>query len=157
MAAKKAGTTNARKKGKARKTTARSTIGPRTTAKAQRKSSAPKKKIDPTPLGQIRAICLALSDVTEVLSWGAPTFRVKKKIFAMYASPDGNHSGGRPGIWIYADPLEQDFVIRSRPNRYFKPPYVGPSGWIGAWLDKNPPWREIAELLRDSHERRAKK
>ena len=50
--------------------------------------------------------------------------------------------------------IEQDLVIRARPDRYFKPPYVGPSGWIGAWLDKNPPWGEIEELLRATHWRR---
>ena len=30
-----------------------------------------------------------------------------------------------------------------------RPPYVGPSGWIGVWLDRRPSWKDVAELLRD--------
>jgi len=75
----------------------------------------------------------------------------------MYASPSSSHSGGRPAVWIYSVGLEQDLVIRSRPDKYFKPAYVGAYGWIGAWLDANPPWDEIEELLRDAWRRRAPK
>jgi hypothetical protein len=42
-------------------------------------------------------------------------------------------------------------------DKYFKPAYVGAYGWIGAWLDQNPPWGEIEELLRDAWRRRAPK
>jgi predicted DNA-binding protein (MmcQ/YjbR family) len=35
--------------------------------------------------------------------------------------------------------------------RFFKPPYVGPSGWIGIWLDGKVDWAEVADLLRDSY------
>ncbi len=63
----------------------------------------------------------------------------------MYASPSSHHSGGRPAVWIYSISVEQDLVIRSRPDKYFKPAYVGAYGWIGAWLDQNPPWAEIEE------------
>jgi len=75
----------------------------------------------------------------------------------MYASPSSHHSGGRPAVWIYSISVEQDLVIRSRPDKYFKPAYVGAYGWIGAWLDQNPPWDEIEELLRDAWRRRAPK
>jgi hypothetical protein len=109
-----------------------------------------------TPLDELRAVCLALPQTTEVEAWGAPTFRVGK-LFAMYASPSSHHSGGRPAVWIYSVSMEQDLVIRSRPEKYFKPAYVGAYGWIGAWLDQNPLWDEIAELLRDAWRRRAPK
>ena len=108
------------------------------------------------PLGRLREFCLSLPQSTEVEAWGAATFRVGK-IFAMYASPTSHHSGGRPAVWIYSIGVEQDLVIRSRPDKYFKPAYVGPYGWIGAWLDQNPPWDEIEELLRDAWRRRAPK
>jgi hypothetical protein len=109
------------------------------------------------PVERLRQICLALPETAEVEAWGEPTFRVKGKIFAMHAS-DGNHHGaGRPAVWILSVGVEQDFVVRARPDRYFKPPYVGPSGWIGAWLDRNPPWNEIEELIRDGWRRRAPK
>jgi predicted DNA-binding protein (MmcQ/YjbR family) len=31
------------------------------------------------------------------------------------------------------------------------PPYVGPSGWVGVWLDGKVDWAELADLLRDSY------
>jgi len=98
-----------------------------------------------------------LPETAEVEAWGEPTFRVKGKIFAMHATSGTHHSPERPAVWILSVSVEQDFVVRARPDRYFKPPYVGPSGWIGAWLDQNPPWNEIEELLRDGWRRRAPK
>ncbi|MGH7618530.1 MAG: MmcQ/YjbR family DNA-binding protein, partial [Gemmatimonadaceae bacterium] len=92
----------------------------------------------------------------EIEAWGTPTFRVGNKIFAMYSSGT-HHSAGRIGLWLMCVPVEQDFVIRARPDKYFKPPYVGPNGWIGAWLDRNPLWPEIRELIRDAYKRRAPK
>lgn len=123
------------------------------------KKKTPKKAAARTkdPGERVRAFCLSLPETTEVESWGVPTFRVNGKIFAMYASATTHHSSGRPAVWILSISIEQDLVLRARPDRYFKPPYVGPSGWIGAWLDKNPPWAEIEELLNEGWKRRAPK
>ncbi len=102
------------------------------------------------PLPRLRELCLALPSAHEVEAWGAPTFRVKK-IFAMYsAAADVQHSGGRPGVWLKAAPGNQQLMVRDRPDRFFVPPYVGPSGWIGVRLDKRPSWTEVAELVEES-------
>ena len=122
----------------------------------KRRSPSKHRSTASSPLDRLRSFCLSLPQSTEVESWGAPTFRVGK-LFAMYASPSSHHSGGRPAVWIYSIGVEQDLVIHSRPDKYFKPAYVGPYGWIGAWLDQNPPWAEIEELLRDAWRRRAPK
>ena len=103
----------------------------------------------PDPLIRLRAICLARPDTTERLSHGEPTFFVRTKVFAMHASAGNHHGSGRPAVWIKAMPLNQELVIRDDPTRYFKPPYVGPSGWIGVWLDKRPPWSVIEGLIDD--------
>jgi len=126
-------------------------------AKRVKKASATPKAKLASPLARLRTICLALPEATEVEAWGEPTFRVNGKLFAMHASPSNHHGGGRQSVWIYATQVEQDLVLRARPDRYFKPPYVGPSGWIGAWLDGSPPWREITELLRGGYRQRAPK
>ncbi|HWH50750.1 MAG TPA: MmcQ/YjbR family DNA-binding protein [Gemmatimonadaceae bacterium] len=126
-------------------------------AKRVKKASASPKAKLASPLARLRTICLALPEATEVEAWGEPTFRVNGKLFAMHASPSNHHGGGRQSVWIYATHVEQDLVLRARPDRYFKPPYVGPSGWIGAWLDGSPPWREITELLRGGYRQRAPK
>jgi hypothetical protein len=103
------------------------------------------------PLPRLRVICLALPGAHEVEAWGAPTFRVKNKLFAMYsAAADVQHSGGRPGVWLKAAPGNQQLMVRDRPDRFFVPPYVGPSGWIGVRLDKRPSWNEVTELVEES-------
>jgi predicted DNA-binding protein (MmcQ/YjbR family) len=109
------------------------------------------------PLQQLRAICLALPDTTEVESWGAPTFRVKGKIFAMYARPESHTGAGRHGLWLMASPGNQGPMVKDRPDRFFVPPYVGPSGWIGVYLDKRPSWKEVKLLVAEAHALRSAK
>jgi hypothetical protein len=121
-------------------------------ARAKKKASSARDS-----LTRLREICLALPEAHEVEAWGEPTFRVRNKLFAMHASSGTHHGAGRPGVWIASTHVSQDMVLRARPDRYFSPPYVGPSGWIGAWLDKNPLWNEITELLRDAYRLKAPK
>lgn len=101
------------------------------------------------PLTRLRRICLALPEAHEVEAWGEPTFRVRNKIFAMHASV-GHHTQGRPAVWLKAGPGNQEFLVRAAPDRFFVPPYVGPSGWVGVWLDGDVDWEELAGLARDS-------
>ena len=50
------------------------------------------------------------------------------------------------------------FMVRAAPDRFFVPPYVGPSGWIGVYLDSpRTDWDELAELLRDAWRLSARK
>lgn len=109
------------------------------------------------PLSRLRAICLALPEAHEVEAWGEPTFRVKNKIFAMHASASTHHGAGREAVWINSTHVTQDLLLRAKPQYYFRPPYVGPSGWVGAWVDRKPDWDEIADLLRDGYLKRAPK
>ena len=104
----------------------------------------------PRPLTRLRKLALALPEAHEVEAWGAPTFRVRDKLFAMYAA-DGNHHGaGRAAVWVKAAAGNQDLMVRAAPERFFVPPYVGKSGWVGVFLDGAPDWPEVAELLRDA-------
>ena len=103
------------------------------------------------PLEQLRAVCLALPEAHEVEAWGSPTFRLRNKLFAMYASADDHHGGGRPGVWVKSTHVNQDLLLHQDPERFFSPPYVGPSGWIGIYLDKRPSWRVVAEIIRDGY------
>lgn len=106
----------------------------------------------PRPLTRLRKLCLALPEAHEVEAWGEPTFRVKNKLFAMHASAGTHHGAGRPAVWIKALPVNQELVLRAKPARYFSPPYVGKSGWIGAWLDGPVDWEEVGSLLEDAWE-----
>ena len=106
-----------------------------------------------SPLARLRKLCLALPEAHEVEAWGEPTFRVKNKIFAMYAASATHHGDGREGVWIKALAVNQELLLRAAPERFYKPPYVGPSGWVGVFLDgRDAPvdWKEIQELLDDA-------
>jgi hypothetical protein len=105
----------------------------------------------PSPLTRLRKLCLALPEAHEVEAWGEPTFRVRNKLFAMYAAPNNHHGAGRPAVWCKAAPGNQSLMVRAAPGRFFVPPYVGPSGWVGVWLDRDPDWSEVDDLLRDSY------
>lgn len=87
-------------------------------------------------LERIRRICLSLPETSEKLAWGEPTFRVKGKLFAMYASASNHHGGGRDALWCHAPDGVQQGLVEAAPDRFFVPAYVGPKGWIGMWLDR---------------------
>jgi hypothetical protein len=108
-------------------------------------------------LTRLRKLCLALPEAHEVEAWGEPTFRVRNKLFAMHANANNHHGGGRAAVWIKASPDNQDLMVRTAPDRFFVPPYVGVSGWVGVWLDRRVDWDELADLLRDAYRMTAPK
>ena len=105
----------------------------------------------PPDLTRLRKLCLALPEAHEVEAWGAPTFRVRNKQFAMYAAAHNHHGDGRPAVWCKAAPGNQALMIEAAPQRFFVPAYVGPSGWVGVWLDRRVDWKELAGLLEDGY------
>lgn len=105
----------------------------------------------PRPSTRLRKLCLKLPEAHEVEAWGEATFRVRNKIFAMHASSHNHHGAGREAVWLKAAPGEQARMIRAAPDCFFAPPYVGPSGWIGIWLDADVDWEDIADFVRDSY------
>jgi predicted DNA-binding protein (MmcQ/YjbR family) len=106
----------------------------------------------PRPLTKLRKLCLALPEAHEVEAWGAPTFRVKNKLFAMFAAASDHHGAGRNGVWLKAAPGNQQLMVRDAPDKFFVPPYVGPSGWVGVYLDGDTDWDEARELISDSYQ-----
>jgi uncharacterized protein YdhG (YjbR/CyaY superfamily) len=85
-------------------------------------------------LERVRRLCAALPSVTEKLSHGAPAFFVEedKGVFAMFA--DNHHEDGHLAVWLPVPEGLQSALIEEEPATYFKPPYVGSSGWIGIEL-----------------------
>jgi predicted DNA-binding protein (MmcQ/YjbR family) len=104
-----------------------------------------------SPLPRLRRICLALPEAHEVIAWGTPTFRVRNKLFAMYAHADDHHGAGRNAIWCKSTHITQDLLLRAQPERYFSPPYVGKGGWVGVVLDGSVDWEGVADLLSDAY------
>jgi hypothetical protein len=98
----------------------------------------------------VRTICLALPEVTERLSHGAPTWFVGGKTFVTLWA-HGHHADEFPHLWCAGLPGTQQELAASDPGRFFRPPYVGGRGWIGVRLDGDPDWAEIAELCQDAY------
>jgi hypothetical protein len=100
---------------------------------------------------RLRAICLALPEVTERASHGAPTWFVRNKSSFVQLWADGHHDNQFPHLWCAAPPGAQQELTESDPGRFFRPPYVGHRGWVGARLDGEVDWTEIAELCQDAY------
>ena len=100
-------------------------------------------------LAKLRKLCLAFAGASEAINHGRPCFVVDKKSFVMFL--DNHHRDERVAIWCKAPPGAQTMIVEGDPERYFVPPYVGPSGWIGARLDRGPDWGAIAALVAESY------
>jgi hypothetical protein len=104
-----------------------------------------------TPLDRIRSACLALPEVTERLSHGAPTWFVRGKTTFATFWEHGHHEHQFPHLWLAAGPGIQAELIATDPQRYFRPPYVGHRGWIGMRTDRRVDWTEVTEMCEDAY------
>ena len=95
---------------------------------------------------RVREICLALPEATEKAFGGhtSPAFRVRDKLFVMI-------SEDRTSMTFKAAAGVQEALVGDDPERFYVPPYVGAKGWVGARLDLDHDWDELAELLRESY------
>ena len=104
-------------------------------------------------LERVRALCLGLPEVEERLSHGEPTWFVRgKKSFVMFCD---HHHGLRLGFWCAAAEGVQELRIAGDPDVFYRPPYVGPRGWLGVNLDAetmlDDAWDEVAGIIRDAY------
>lgn len=112
-------------------------------------SSHPQVVIDESIMQRLRQICLPLPEAVESEAFGSPTFKIRNKNFAM----TGKDEHGRPHVWCKSTFEVQQALVNSEPDRYYVPPYVGPKGWVAAWLDDvaDPDWDEIDEIITESY------
>ena len=87
----------------------------------------------------VRAFALSLPEAEERETWETATFRVRNKIFLMFSEKERH-------AWIKSVHDEQRALIAMDPDAWFAPPYVGPSGWVGAVLSKAD-GAEVRELI----------
>jgi hypothetical protein len=96
-----------------------------------------------------REFALSLPDAVEIETWGHPTFRVRKKIFATMAN-DGSSAGAK------TTKLEQMALVSSEPETFSLPAYVGRYGWVDIKLDRVDP-DHVRELVEDAWRQTAPK
>jgi hypothetical protein len=102
-------------------------------------------------IDRMRTICLALPEVTERLSHGAPTWFVRDKKVFVQLWDHGHHGDEFPHLWCAAPPGAQEALVEAEPDRFFRPPYVGGRGWIGVRLDVDLDWDEVAGICEDAY------
>ena len=103
---------------------------------------------DEATLARLREICLAFPGAVEAGGVGNPSWKVRRKVFAMRHSL---HDVQRWSAWFKAPPGAQEVLVGSAPERFFVPPYVGHHGWVGAYLDVAQDWDELADLIEESY------
>ena len=98
------------------------------------KSSPAVKKDDGTQLKRVRRICKSIPGTIEKISHGEPTFFTPKRVFAIFSN--NHHGDGHIAVLVPAAPGVQSALIEEAPEIYYRPPYFGPSGWVGVELSK---------------------
>ena len=89
---------------------------------------------------------LAFPEAVEVEAWGRPTFRAGKKIFAVFSGIEE-----RPWGMIFKPDGDQRASL-VQDERFYSPPYFGPSGWLTLDLEAAPvDWDEVRELADASY------
>ena len=85
-------------------------------------------------IARVRRICIALPETTEKISHGEPTFFVRKRVYCMFSN--NHHNDGHIAAVVPTPPGLQATLLKTSPEKYYYPPYVGGSGWIGIELDR---------------------
>ncbi|MFL0414706.1 MmcQ/YjbR family DNA-binding protein [uncultured Sphingomonas sp.] len=104
-------------------------------------------------LARIREIALELPETVERLSHGQPGFLIENGKFFAYFWHD-HHGDGETAVLVKTSGLEeQAMLIEADPNCYFKPAYLGPSGWVAMRLDRpDTDWDRVSDRIATSWE-----
>lgn len=110
----------------------------------------PKARSGSAAVARLRGLCLSFPEAVEKLSHGEPTwFAGKGKVFAML--DDHHHGAVHLSVWLPQPFGAQEALVASDPARFFRPAYVGPSGWVGVVLDGKPDWSQVERLVREAY------
>jgi len=58
---------------------------------------------------------------------------------------------------VQGAPGSQTILVGADSDRFFVPPYVGPKGWVGMWLDEAVDWDEVGLMVERSYRMTAPK
>ncbi|MCP2312071.1 MmcQ/YjbR family DNA-binding protein [Kitasatospora paracochleata] len=103
----------------------------------------------PPPLDRLRSICLALPEAQERPSHGEASWFVGGG--RMFVTTADHHHDDRVALWAAAPAGVQEHLVAADPERYFRPPYVGHRGWVGAYLDVPVDWARVEDLVVDAY------
>lgn len=95
-------------------------------------------------LDKMRAICLALPESRETITWGKPHYRVGEKIFAGYGEEHGKEVIG------FKLEREHAAVVVLDP-RFWPAPYVGRHGWVSMDAAQVKDWEAVRRFIHESY------
>lgn len=99
---------------------------------------------------QLESICRALPETRSEAANGHTAFLVRTKKFAYHL--DDHHGDGRVALCFRAPTSVNRELVADDPERFFVPPYIGPRGWAGLYLDlADVDWDEVADFVGDSY------
>jgi hypothetical protein len=110
--------------------------------------------MSPDPAGdleKLRAIAMALPRAAEKISHGQPIFFIEKgKVFAQYWHD--HHRDGASAVMVKTSGSdEQEMLIDRDPDLFYRPAYIGHSGWIAIRTDQpQSDWEHIADRVATS-------
>jgi hypothetical protein len=99
---------------------------------------------------KVRSICMDLPLVVERFSHGEASWFINDK--KNFVSMSDHHHDDRVSVTFAAGAGVQESLMQGDPQRYFRPPYVGGRGWVGAYLDGHeestlPQWDILSDLI----------
>ncbi len=98
-------------------------------------------------LERVRGLALSLPATAEKLSHGSPGFFVEGGKFFAYFS-DNHHGDGITALLLKVSGLDEAAMRQEQdPDRFFRPKYFGPAGWVGIVLTDGPDWAMIETML----------
>jgi len=98
-------------------------------------------------LARVRSLALNLPAAAEKLSHGSPGFFVEGGKFFAYFS-DNHHGDGITALLLKVSGLDEAaMLIEQDPDRFFRPKYFGPAGWVGIVLTDGPDWTVIEAMM----------
>ena len=74
---------------------------------------------------------------------------MKGRLFAQL--DDHHHGADHLAVWLPAPLGEQEAMIFTDPEQFFRPPYLGPRGWVGVRLDRRPNWTVVEKLVEQAY------
>ena len=100
----------------------------------------------------LRDRCLALPEVTEGPTHGAPTWFVRRRSFVKFVDPADHRLDERSvAFWAAAPPGARGELIAADPEQYFVPRFGGRE-WVGMRLDTpGLEWSEVGEIVTDAY------
>lgn len=107
---------------------------------------------DDLGLAEVREIALGFPEATEKVSHGRPGFFVGK-MFAMYGGST-KETGDMTAVphCVMVKVGESDRAALSADDRFFRPAYLGASGWLGLDFTRaGVDWAEVRELVDASY------